>query len=157
MLIHNYGLFWKECDGDWSGKSLWGHFSGHQSYETDFATQRGIYVLYDAQFKIVYVGQAGLGEDCLFKRLDAHRWDRLKGRWSLFSWFGVCPLVERPEGSDEWVVDTDAAITTSIASTLNHLEAVLIAASEPPLNLQRGRFGEDVYQYNQTAVSDFDE
>lgn len=156
MLVHNYGLLWKEADGDWQGKTLWGHYAQDQSYETNFAAQRGIYALYDPQFKPVYIGQAGKGADCLFNRIEAHRWDRLRGRWTTFSWFGVCPLVEDAPGSETWVVDTSAAIETNVASTLNHLEAVLIAVAEPALNLQRGRFGEGVYHYNQTALSDFE-
>ena len=34
-------------------------------------------------------------------------------------------------------------------TALNQLEAVLIAAAEPRLNLQRGRFGEAIQQFLQ--------
>lgn len=156
MLIHNYGLFWKECDGDWDGGTMWGIYEDGAASETDFASQRGIYILYDPQFKPVYVGQAAKGDLCLFNRIAAHRFDHLRERWTHFSWFGTCPLIKSKPGSDERVVNTGASVSTDLPSTVNHLEAVLIAAMEPPLNLQRGRFGSKVYKYAQIALSDFE-
>jgi len=42
-------------------------------------------------------------------------------------------------------------IRTSVAPTviLNQIEAILISSTEPPLNLQGGRFGKDVKRYLQ--------
>lgn len=45
----------------------------------------------------------------------------------------------------------------SLEGVLDHIEAILIASSEPPLNLQRGRFGQDVEQYLQHGIDDEDE
>jgi hypothetical protein len=107
--------------------------------------QRGIYVLYDDSYSIIYVGQAGRGSQNLFSRLKQHRKDHLAERWSRFSWFGIVPV------TDEWELDDDDEIEfdTDLPSVLNHIEAILLATAEPPLNLQRGRFGNDVEKYLQ--------
>jgi len=98
--------------------------------------QRGIYALY-ADYDLVYVGQTGSGNDRLFNRLRTHRKDHLTDRWNRFSWFGT-----------QWVTKTGslsadtASLYESVEATLNVLEAVSIAISEPRLNLQRGKWGE---------------
>jgi hypothetical protein len=108
----------------------------------DFREQRGIYAL-DADYDLVYVGQTGAGADRLFKRLKHHKSDHLANRWDKFSWFGT-----------QWVTQTNelsrdnASISGSVEATLNILEAVSIALSEPRLNLQRGKWG-DATQYFQ--------
>jgi hypothetical protein len=148
MLIQNYGLFWQRDRVKWGrGKSkgtLEGTLTGaKRAGSVDFREQRGIYVLYDQTFKIVYVGQAGRGNQSLFGRLKQHKVDHLAERWARFSWFGTRYV------TDEWVLADDAAIKTDRLGVLNHIEAILIATTEPPLNLQRGRFGSDVEQYLQ--------
>ena len=39
----------------------------------DFREQVGVYVLYDDNFRVVYVGQAGAGNQTLLGRLKQHR------------------------------------------------------------------------------------
>jgi hypothetical protein len=108
----------------------------------DFREQRGIYALY-ADYDLVYIGQTGAGADRLFKRLRHHKTDHLADRWNRFSWFGT-----------QWVTKTNllskdvAMVSGSVEATLNILEAVSIALSEPRLNLQRGKWG-DATQYFQ--------
>jgi excinuclease UvrABC nuclease subunit len=108
----------------------------------DFREQTGIYVLYD-NFKVLYVGQAGYGNAKLFNRLKAHFTDSLADRWNRFSWFGL-----------RWVkADGDLSGETKakhppIGDVLNHMEAILIASTEPALNRQGGRWGKAV-QYLQ--------
>ncbi|MBF0231145.1 MAG: GIY-YIG nuclease family protein [Desulfamplus sp.] len=108
----------------------------------DFREQRGIYALY-ADYDLVYVGQTGSGSDRLFNRLKAHKSDHLSERWNRFSWFGT-----------QWVTKTNIlssdteTLSQSVEATLNILEAVSIAISEPRLNLQRGKWG-DTTQYFQ--------
>ncbi len=153
MLIQNYGLFWKRDDVDWGSRGignqgkLLGRYAGRlRSPEVDFREQQGVYVLYDDNFKIVYVGQAGRGDQRLFSRLKNHKRDHLSQRWSRFSWFGVLPV-------QEGRLDLDFKITVpDVAGVLNHIEAILLAAAEPPLNLQRGRFGSNVKQFIQHSV-----
>jgi hypothetical protein len=112
--------------------------------------QRGIYVLYDDNFKIVYIGQTGAGNQRLLIRLRNHRFDHLAQRWSRFSWFGISPVV------DEELVQDAAVPALVVGEILNHIEAILIASAEPPLNLQRGRFGENVERYIQFVDQDED-
>ena len=156
MLVQNYGLFWQREKVNWGtpgrggSGTLMGRYARRRTSDgVDFRLQRGVYVLYDDNFRIVYVGQAGRGKHRLFIRLRTHKNDHLAQRWSRFSWFGILPVLA---GS----LDADAEPPgQSVEGTLNHMEAILIAAAEPPLNLQSGRFGSDVEQYLQDG-SDID-
>lgn len=150
MLVHNYGLFWLRDEVSWGapGPGSKGSLCGiparqKRSAEVDFRNQQGVYVLYDDNFKIIYVGQAGAGSQRLFNRLKQHKRDHLAQRWSRFSWFGILPV------HDGELDEDSELIAPSVGSILDHIEAILLAAAEPPLNLQRGRFGNDVQQYIQ--------
>lgn len=156
MLIRNYGLFWVRDDVDWGGRGrgnggqLLGWTGRRGAAAVDFRQQRGIYVLYDDNFKIVYIGQTGAGNQRLLVRLRNHRFDHLAQRWSRFSWFGTSPVA----GGQ---LDLNAAVRPPVINEiLNHIEAILIASAEPPLNLQRGRFGEEVERYIQFVDDDDD-
>jgi hypothetical protein len=148
MLIHTLGLFWKEEDVFWGagsqpGKLLGVPAKGKTQEPIDFREQAGIYVLY-ADYDIVYVGQAGSGNQRLFQRLKQHRQDDLAGRWNRFSWFGTRSVLNGGK------LSTDKAKAHAKASAvLNHIEAILIHAVEPPLNRQGGRFGDKVTRYLQ--------
>lgn len=147
MLIKNYGLFWKRKSIHWGKGNNPGHLKGRRSLMSDpvdFREQQGIYVLYDDGFKLVYVGQAGVGVNRLFDRLKSHRSDHLAERWSRFSWFGL----RRVLGSGKLSKETVAA-HPKLSDVLDHIEAILIAVTEPPHNRQGGRFGEAVEQYLQ--------
>lgn len=147
-LITTMGLFWKAEDVFWGRPrnpgSLLGKPSGRRRSESiDFREQIGIYVLY-ADYKIVYVGQTGSGDQKLFARLRQHRSNDLAGRWNQFSWFGTRRVLESGKLSVE-----KTAFHPSLELTLNHIEGVLIHTAEPPLNGQGGRFGPDVERYLQ--------
>lgn len=140
-MIRSYGLHWHIERVFWGRPNVVGTLFGAASRSfkarpVDFRNQRGIYALY-ADYDLVYIGQTGSGEDRLFNRLKAHKSDHLSDRWNRFSWFGTQWVTARQELS----VDT-VNINESIDVTLNILEAVSIAISEPRLNLQRGRWGE---------------
>ena len=146
-MIRAYGLFWKTDDVFWGRPKVSGTLLGAASRSpkaspVDFRDQRGIYALY-ADYDLVYVGQTGAGDDRLWKRLKFHCTDHLAERWNRFSWFGTRGVTKKHALS----VDT-VAVHESIAATLNVLEAVSIAISEPRLNLQRGKWG-DATQYYQ--------
>lgn len=152
MLIRNYGLFWHRNRVKWGKGRNKGTLEGYlknakRQGTADFREQRGIYVLYDDTFRVVYVGQAGRGNQCLFQRLKQHKGDHLAERWSRFSWFGTRAV------TDKWVLGDDEDFKPTLANVLDHIEAILLATSEPPLNLQRGRFGTDVEQYLQPEKS----
>ncbi len=150
MLIQNYGLFWKRDDVEWGakGKGNDGKLRGRAGRKgdlVDFRNQQGVYVLYDETFKIIYVGQAGSGSNRLFNRLKQHKVDHLSQRWSRFSWFGILPV------SGDAPVENNRPYKLEMGSILDHIEAILLAAAEPPLNLQRGRFGNSVIQFIQRS------
>lgn len=163
ILIQNYGLFWQRehVEWGWKGKGNQGRLLGRyaakrKAAEVDFGNQWGVYVLYDDNFRIIYVGQAGgANNQRLFVRLKQHKNDPLAQRWSRFSWFGIVP-VERGA-----LKENGPQAQQPITAVLDHIEAILIGAAEPPLNLQRGRFGQKVEQSIQfiedTADEDEDE
>ena len=150
MLIKNYGLYWRREDVYWSGnRAVAGNMRGirassRRSKPVDFRYQIGIYVLYDENLKIVYTGQSGRGNSRLFFRLRQHTSDHLADRWNRFSWFGMRGIIDDDELEE---IKSDINISTDIA--LNHIEAILIYSSEPPLNRQGGKFGNEVKQYLQ--------
>jgi hypothetical protein len=112
--------------------------------------QQGVYVLYDDNFRLIYVGQAGAKENQrLFSRLKQHRKDKLADRWTRFSWFGIRRVLNSGKLSAPVNV---AAVAPRVI--LNQIEAVLITSTEPPLNLQGGRFGKDVKRYLQHQDKD---
>ena len=141
MLFQNYGLFWHKDRVLWGRPGRTGSLLGFRNQadgEVDFRYQRGVYVLYDVNFRLLYVGQAGYGNQRLYDRLHQHRGDHLAGRWHRFSWFGVDPVKGRR--GKKYVEERDPS-APAIDTVLNHLEAILIASSEPPLNRQGGKFG----------------
>ena len=159
-MIWNYGLHWREDCVWWGGPGgagcLYGATNRNAPKENavDFREQVGIYALY-ANYDLIYVGQAGTGTNRLFSRLNAHRSDHLSERWDRFSWFGARPVTEKYELGNHNTIREYTAFSNNdpqglMASALNILEAVLIAVSEPGLNLQRGKFGgEGIPQYYQ--------
>lgn len=147
-LFRSYGLFWKVEDVFWGKPNSPGNLYGKairkkKSIPIDFRDQVGIYVLY-FDYKLVYIGQAGNGNASLFKRLKYHCTDTMAGRWNQFSWFGIKQVI-----TGNKLKADKLAIKTDVARALNHLEAMLIHSSEPPLNRQGGRWGKDVVQYIQ--------
>jgi hypothetical protein len=137
IIIENYGLYWERESVSWSGtsKSLMGKLS-KTGTKIDFCNQRGIYCLYTEDFRLVYVGQTGSGNDGLLKRLTDHTKTKISKRWTKFSWFGTCAILKTGK-----ISAPNKAKNTSHAVILDQLEAILISASEPNLNLQGGRFG----------------
>ena len=153
-LIQAYGLFWNESDVYWgqgrqAGSLLGRPFRARTASPSDFREQIGIYVL-SKDHDIVYVAQAGAKNQRLFGRLRSHRKDTLGRRWNKFSWFGL----RRPLANGGLSTENLRA-SASRASALNHIEAVLIATSEPTLNRQGGRFGKQrgILRYAQVRDS----
>jgi hypothetical protein len=136
-------------DREWprSGELLGVGVRKRKAGKVDFARQIGIYALYDEQFRLVYVGQAGLGQRGLYSRLRAHTLNNLSERWSRFSWFGLIASEELETRDPE--KERLEPINVTKSTILDQVEAVLIAASEPLRNKQSGRFGRDVTHYRQ--------
>lgn len=156
-MIRSYGVHWHAERVMWGsqgrnnpGKLLGAASKSSKAISVDFREQRGIYALY-ANYELVYVGQTGAGNDRLFKRLKAHRFDHLSERWDRFSWFGTQWVTK----SHALSVDT-ATVGDTVEAALNIMEAVSIAIAEPRLNLQRGRWSDATkyFQYSKRAEYD---
>lgn len=64
QLVMNYGLFWHRSRIVWGRGNNRGHLKGRLAKTgtpVDFRDQRGVYCLYDDNFRLVYIGQAGGG------------------------------------------------------------------------------------------------
>lgn len=138
-VIKNYGLMWRRDSVFWGRGYNKGSLLGRRSRrEIDFRKQIGVYVLYDEARRPVYVGQAGQGNARLFNRLRSHQRDSLGPRWQYFSWFGL--LNVNKNGHLSGWDDKSKRVSGTIGSTLNEIEGVLIAATEPPFNKQGAKF-----------------
>ncbi|SHT79347.1 Uncharacterised protein [Mycobacteroides abscessus subsp. abscessus] len=129
-LINAFGMFWSRDLAIW--KPSMPRLLGVQqsgSAPVNFTGQAGVYVLYDVH-RPIYVGK--VTEPRLGLRLYEHTRDRLTGRWTRFSWFGVRGVT----GSGELtpIPGADIAVTSLIAT----MEALLIEGLEPPQNRRQG-------------------
>ncbi|WCQ98769.1 GIY-YIG nuclease family protein [Paracoccus aestuarii] len=104
----------------------------------DFRRQQGIYILFD-EYGPAYVGLAK--GDRLGARLRDHHGDHLNGKWDRFSWFGFNPV---GAASDDHgvlsLIQPRRDVTEDTSTTIGDLEALLIAAMGPKLNIQKMRF-----------------
>ena len=149
-LIHSYGLFWERGKVDWGAGRRAGHLRGlrvtaRKEPHVDFRNQKGIYALYDHDFNLVYVGQAGRGQKgqegnrTLLDRLRQHNDGPMRARWTYFSWFGTLKRIPGgSQGKDRFQEEKQGRV--DIATTLDELEGILIMAADPLLNRQGGKF-----------------
>jgi hypothetical protein len=154
-IIANMGLFWKREKVRWIGNKRENReLAGIRANEkkagsVDFWGQTGIYALYNADYHLVYVGQAGFGDkSCIGDRLKHHRNDDLAGRWDMFSWFGLRKVTNKHELGNK--PQRKSGVLSAIG---NVLEGILIEVAEPPMNSQGGKFGKRVERYLQVDES----
>jgi HB1/ASXL restriction endonuclease-like protein with HTH domain len=91
-VINAFGMFWERSKVQWESRP---RILGQQqagATPVDFCDQKGVYLLHDAQ-GVVYVGR--VTDQNLGRRLFQHVLDRLSGRWTRFSWFGVYPVSDK--------------------------------------------------------------
>ena len=127
-IVRAFGIYWQRELVLWRRQP---RLFGRQQVgakSVDFGDQRGVYILYD-HHSAVYVGRAI--ERPLGQRLYEHTLDRLSGRWSRFSWFGLYGI------SDAGKLTTDMPKPT-VDSLVATFEALLIETLEPPQNRRRG-------------------
>jgi len=129
-LVNAFGMFWERSKVLWitpQPKILGQQQTGSGS--VDFSEEKGVYLLHDSQ-GVLYVGRTT--DQNLGKRLYQHTLDRLAGRWTRFSWFGVYPVEENGtlNSATPPNLDVDLVIST--------MEAVLIEGLEPRQNRKRG-------------------
>jgi hypothetical protein len=160
MIIKNFGHHWERDAVHWGGQGHGkkGHLKGYlgaMSVPIDFREQIGIYVLYDADLQPVYVGQAGNGNRRLFDRLkDHHYGNRLWNRWRHFSWYGFRGVNKNSHRLSEHDKITKKFKETG-GALLNHMEGILIAATEPKLNKQGANWS-GATQYFQHVEEDLE-
>jgi len=129
-VVNAFGMFWDRSKVLWEAQP---RILGQQqagSPEVNFCEQKGVYLLHDSQ-GVVYVGR--VSDQNLGKRLYQHTVDRLTGRWTRFSWFGVYPVEQNgtlKTAAEFSRVDINVVIAT--------MEAVLIEGLEPRQNRKRG-------------------
>lgn len=127
-VIRCLGMYWQRDLVVWKNDPRIFGKQQAQSKPIDFGGQRGIYILYD-QHTVVYVGRSV--DRPLGKRLYEHTSDRLGGRWTRFSWFGLLDVTD-----DGNLVEIPLKVSSS--SLIAMFEAILIEALEPPQNRKRG-------------------
>ena len=137
--------------GGWEAmQDIWqvGPIGKAQKYqnEADFRQQIGVYVLYD-DYRVVYVGQAGSGNNDLYSRLKNHLTDHLADRWNKFSWLGI-----RKVNKNGSLAKQQGELNRNLKSdeVLDLIEGLMINVLEPPLNKQGARW-KDIDQYRQIA------
>ena len=138
LAIENFGRFWRREKVYWGRGKNKGHLKGQlkrsKSVVVDFRDQIGIYVLFDAARRPLYIGQAGMGNARLFDRLKQHRSDHLGDRWQYFSWFGLRGFNATNEKLTEHQKPSSKIRNRKRSDALHETEAVLINVIEPPLN-----------------------
>lgn len=141
-IIKNYGFLWERkflyrgAGGDGNAGHLKGKSRGKP--EADFREQIGVYVLYDRNQSIVYVGQAGNGNATLFTRLKNHMNDTLWNRWEYFTWIGFRDVNADGTLSNQQNIGS-AVSGFKYSDALDEIEGILIEVIEPKLNKQSGR------------------
>jgi hypothetical protein len=157
--IRNFGHFWDASKVHWNlgGKGPKGHLKGHHGrgrhrITIDFRAQMGVYVLFAPNREVIYVGQVGSGDRRrLFGRLKQHTKNHLRGRWTHFSWFGLCDVDPATHGLKAFQPTSEGVV-----DVLNELEAVLIHLFEPRLNMQRAKWTSTT-EFTQYLPGDEDE
>lgn len=130
-VINAFGMFWERSKVSWNSSQP--AILGQQQFgakPVDFADQKGVYLLHDSQ-GVLYVGR--VTKQNLAMRLAQHVYDRLAGRWTRFSWFGVYPV--QPDGTLNKTVNLTGVEIDIVIATM---EAVLIEGLEPRQNRKRG-------------------
>lgn len=160
LTIKNFGHYWSRdlIDWGWRGKGNQGSLKGTLKPEgnlfaADFREQIAIYILFNQNREVVYLGQTGKGSQRLFIRLRQHAHGQMRDRWTNFSWFGFLDVNEKTKKLLE-AADPDKAVTGSHVAALDEIEAILLQVLEPRLNKQGPKWGKDTTEYFQFSEED---
>lgn len=160
LTIKNFGHYWSRdlIDWGWRGKGNQGSLKGTlkpegKEYAADFREQIGIYLLFNSNREVVYLGQTGKGIQRLFIRLRQHAHGQMRDRWTNFSWFGFLDFDEKLRKLVE-ADDPDNAVVGSHIAALDEIEAILLQVLEPRLNKQGPRWGKDTKEIFQFTEED---
>lgn len=122
-IIRAFGMYWDRDAVEWkSSPRILGGLSDREVEAVNFCNQRGVYFLHDGG-EVIYVGRAL--ERPLGTRLFEHTFDRLKGRWNRFSWFGLVNLADDGKIIGQGV----DAVTSSVSDIIITMEASSLKGS----------------------------
>ena len=124
--LEAFGMYWKRDHVHWSSNPRLFGRTHPKADRVNLAGQQGVYLLYDDNGIVVYVGQAV--KQSLGQRLAKHTSGRLTGRWRRFSWFGIRPVRENGK------LGRAIPGTITPARLISTLEGLLIEALEPRQN-----------------------
>jgi hypothetical protein len=139
MIIKNIGYMWHRKYVDWQHDyKLIGYPERGKERPVDFAYQAGIYVLYNHNADVLYVGQAGRGETTgLYHRLKDHTNDELFCLWERFTWFGFYSVDVIENGSAS-AFNENIDVSTDVNELMNVIESLIIRVHRPPFNKSVG-------------------
>lgn len=129
-IIKAYGKMWSRAQIDWQRCHPVLLGSPHKmSQYIDFNKMRGVYMLYDQNGNLVYVGLAtnGIGD-----RLKDHTRDKHANAWTQFSWFGIDNIKQ------DGTIKRSTHLQTTISDVASALESVIIIGVQPPRNMKSG-------------------
>lgn len=135
--LEAFGVYWQRDLVNWVHKPRLFGRTQPGADRVDLAGQQGVYLLYDHNGVVVYVGQTE--KQSIGQRLAQHTKDRLTGRWQRFSWFGVRPVAE------DGKLGSVAAGTITPEKLIKTLEALLIEALEPRQNRAGSSYSGEEY------------
>ena len=135
--LEAFGVYWERSRVIWAGKPRLFGRAHPKADRVDLAGQQGVYLLYDENRVVVYVGQAA--KQSIGQRLAQHTVDRLTGRWQRFSWFGIRPVAE------DGKLGSVAAGKITPKQLISTLEALLIEALEPRQNRAGSSYSGEEY------------
>lgn len=95
----------------------------------NFNQMRGIYMLYDQNGSLVYVGLATNG---IGGRLKDHTKDKHANAWVKFSWFGIDGIKQ------DGTIKRSTHLQTTISDVASALESVVIIGVQPHRNIKNG-------------------
>ena len=129
-IIKAYGKMWERNKVDWNrcNPVLLGTPRNMKQY-IDFNKMRGVYMLYDTNGSMVYVGLATNG---IGGRLREHTRDKHANAWIKFSWFGIDGIKQ------DGTIRRSTHLQTTVSDVASALESVVIIGVQPHRNIKNG-------------------
>lgn len=126
-IIRAYGRRWNRAKFEQNNYKMLGKLANEKrSSQVDLSSERGVYVLYNG-YEIVYVGQT---TNPIADRIKAHTKDNKK--WDSFAWYGI-------DAIENGLICKEKVLTITPNALIDAFEAVMIMATDPCLNKQRGK------------------
>ena len=125
-IIRAYGRKWNKVKFKQNNYKMLGKLAnGRRPSQVDLSLERGVYVLYNG-YEIVYVGQT---TNPIAARIKAHI--KTNEKWDSFSWYGI-------DAIENGQICKEKVLTITPNALIDAFEAVMIMATDPRFNKQRG-------------------